>query len=164
VKKDSATSCLGIESCAWKLYIDGAARNNPGPAGAGIFLTSCNQVIIRRGFYLGSTTNNQAEYMALILGLFYSLACFSINDKVCIISDSLLLVKQMRGEYKIRNPELLILSKIANSLLQGYNITFIHVLREFNKEADELANIGIDNHVTLPKEFLTFMRDYDIRF
>src|ERR1700733_1037262 len=84
----------------WKLFIDGAARNNPGPAGAGIYITKNDKPFKKLGFYLGVKTNNQAEYGALLLGLHALKATWDSRDHLDIISDSQLLVRQFKGEYR----------------------------------------------------------------
>src|SRR3990172_5810226 len=103
---------------SWKLYIDGAARNNPGPAGAGVYLYKNTRGMIRQGFFLGSRTNNQAEYWALLLGIFYLRQYASVSDKICIFSDSQLLVYQMIGKYRVRNSDLLHMQNGAFELLK----------------------------------------------
>ena len=72
----------------WKLFIDGAARNNPGPAGAGIYITKNDKPFKKDGYYLGKKTNNQAEYGALLVGLFYVTQHLEPHDHLDIISDS----------------------------------------------------------------------------
>lgn len=146
----------------WRIFIDGAARNNPGPAGAGFVIYKNDKLFEKHGFFLGSRTNNQAEYMALLIALFYLKKNYSDHDHVDIISDSLLLVKQFKGEYRIKHPELKPLHILAKKLLSGMIFSFAHVLREKNTEADEQANSGIDNKVTLPSEFLTMLKQHDI--
>src|SRR5258707_15746433 len=86
----------------WKLFVDGASRNNPGPSGAGIYIVQDEQFFHEYGFYLGKKTNNQAEYLALLLGLFTLKKMVKKGDKVHVISDSLLLVQQIKGIYKVR--------------------------------------------------------------
>src|SRR5579862_8217660 len=88
---------------SWRVCIDGASRNNPGPSGAGIFITKNKKAIYEEGFYLGKKTNNQAEYLALVIALFFLHEHAHSADAIHIISDSELLVKQVRGVYKVRN-------------------------------------------------------------
>src|SRR5437868_5008693 len=90
----------------WTLFVDGASRNNPGPSGAGIYIVKNNILVIKRGYYLGIKTNNQAEYLALLLGLFILMEHREAEDQVRIISDSQLLVRQLVGMYKVRHPHL----------------------------------------------------------
>jgi ribonuclease HI len=126
-------------------HIDGGARGNPGPAGYGVHLkdTEAN-VVAEISRYLGHRTNNFAEYSALLAALEYSLAHDWLALRV--ISDSELLVKQINGEYKVRNPDLKELYDRAKSLarkLKSFSIR--HVLRSQNKDADRLANWAMDN-------------------
>lgn len=144
----------------FKLFVDGASRNNPGLAGIGVYLLKDNQPIEKRGFFVGIKTNNQAEYLALLLGLFYVKKYAGPSDIVLIISDSELLIKHLTGEYKVRKPELKILYNTGQSLLVGLNVDFAHVLREKNKEADRMANIGIDQKVRVPNDFLKLLHSH----
>ncbi len=146
----------------WKLFIDGAARNNPGPAGAGIYLTKNDKTVKKVGFYLGKKTNNQAEYGALLIGAYYLLANIEPDDHADIISDSQLLVRQFKGEYKVKHPELKPLHMLAKQMLQDVTYSISHVLREHNLVADEMANKGIDEKKKLPAEFLALLQQHDI--
>jgi len=129
---------------AGSLYIDGGARGNPGPAGAGgVLFDSANKKIGEFKKYLGETTNNQAEYQGLILGL--KLARENKITKLSIFMDSELIVKQVRGEYKVKNEGLKPLFEKVMKLLSKfskYKIT--HILRGRNKLADALVNEAID--------------------
>lgn len=122
-----------------KVYIDGAARGNPGPAGIGIHIQNIKDVYD----YIGEATNNVAEYSALLRGL---KEIISLGYKeVHFYSDSELLVKQINGEYRVKNEKLKPLFLQAKSLiLKLKDFSISHVRREKNKEADELANLGID--------------------
>jgi ribonuclease HI len=146
----------------WKLFIDGAARNNPGPAGAGIHLVKNDRSFKKLGFYLGKKTNNQAEYGALLIGIYFLKQYIDPNDHVDIISDSELLVKQFKGEYKVKHPELKPLHLLAKSLLQDMTYSISHVLREHNKVADAMANKGIDEKKALPADFLTLLKQHEL--
>lgn len=148
----------------WKLYIDGAARKNPGPAGAGIYLTKNDKSVKKAGFYLGSKTNNQAEYGALLIGLYFLKQHIEIDDHADIISDSQLLVRQFKGEYKVKHPELKPLHLLAKQMLHGITHSISHVLREHNEIADEMANHGIDEKKKLPAEFLALLKQHDINW
>jgi ribonuclease HI len=129
-----------------KLFLstDGGARGNPGPAALGFVITDeSGAVLMERGRYLGETTNNVAEYLALIDGLTAALALGATN--IVIKMDSELIVKQMSGEYKIKQPHLQELAKQVRALLGQFTAyKFEHVLREFNKAADAQVNIAID--------------------
>lgn len=146
----------------WKLFIDGASRNNPGPAGGGLFLLKSDEPVEKRGFFLGKKTNNQAEYFALLLGIFYLKRHVCKGDLVLIVSDSQLLVRQMKGEYKVKNTELKPLNKLARSLLRDVAHNVVHVLREENKEADALANEGLDKKRKPPQQFLDLLQQNKI--
>jgi ribonuclease HI len=146
----------------WKLFIDGAARNNPGPAGAGIHIIKNDRSFKKLGFYLGKKTNNQAEYGALLIGLYFLKQYIEPEDHIDIISDSELLVKQFKGEYRVRHPELKPLHLIAKTLLQDVIYSISHVLREKNKIADKMANEGIDKKKSAPAEFLTLLKQHNV--
>lgn len=146
----------------WKLFVDGAARNNPGPAGAGVYITKNDKPEKKVGYYLGKKTNNQAEYGALLIGLFLLKKMMHPDDHLDIISDSLLLVRQFQGEYRVKHPELKPLHLAAKQLIEGSHHAIAHVLREHNEIADEMANKGIDEKKSLPQDFLTFLHDNGI--
>lgn len=146
----------------WKLYIDGASRKNPGHAGAGIYLSQDDKQVYKKGFYLGIKTNNQAEYIALLLGIFYAKKHIAAEDTLYIFSDSELLVKHMKGEYKIRSLELKQLFDLAFVLLANIQYSFCHILREYNTLADSMANEGIDKKVKIPEEFIKLLYAHDI--
>lgn len=135
----------------WQLFIDGAARNNPGPAGVGIYILKNGEPFIRKGFFLGSKTNNQAEYSALLIGLVMVTEYIGKDDTLTIVSDSELLVKQIQGLYKVKQSELQKLHAQALVLLKSFNYVIRHVMRSENPVADELANHGIDKKVPLPQ-------------
>jgi len=147
----------------WKLFIDGASRKNPGNAGAGVYLMKNEEIAFKKGFFLGCKTNNQAEYLALLLGIYYAKKYVQPQDLLAIFSDSELLVKHMKGEYKIRNAELKQLFDFAFVLLDGLHYSFCHVLREYNAHADALANEGIDKKIKIPQEFFTLLHAHGIQ-
>ncbi len=137
---------MNQERSCIRIYVDGAARGNPGPAGAGVVIMDDNGIVIDEGScYLGERTNNQAEYAALIVGLSKAR---SINpESVTIFSDSQLLVKQMRGEFRVKNEKLRPLFEEAVSILDSLSkVEFVHIPRNENKRADKLANAGIDSN------------------
>ena len=150
----------------WEVFVDGASRNNPGPAGAGIYITKDNAKIIKDGFYLGKKTNNQAEYLALTLALFLLNKELEKQEEqktsITITSDSELLIKQMNGEYKVKNPELGRIKGLIDQLLEEKNCKFKHVLREENVIADKLANNGIDDKKKLPARFIDLLTRHGI--
>ncbi|MFH1653475.1 MAG: ribonuclease HI family protein [Pseudomonadota bacterium] len=127
------------------IHTDGAARGNPGPAGAGATLKSSDGVVLATvSEYLNEMTNNQAEYHALILAL--NEAIIAGAEAVKIYMDSELIVKQIKGEYRVKNEGLKPLyDKVVQSLKKFNTYTIEHVRREKNKEADKLANLAIDD-------------------
>ena len=128
---------------AFTLNIDGAARGNPGPAGAGVVIRAGGKIFEEFGEYLGETTNNQAEYRALVLALRQARQ-WGVRE-VEVLSDSELLVKQMIGEYRVKNPELKILYQEAVDLKRGFErFSIRHVPRAENAAADRMANRAID--------------------
>lgn len=148
----------------WKLFVDGASRNNPGPSGAGIYILQDEQFFHEWGYYLGKRTNNQAEYLALLLGLFTLKAKIQAGDKIHIISDSLLLVQQIKGVYKVRNPELKPLHTLALRWVCEINADMFHVLRLDNVNADNMANVGIDKKNNVPVDFIAILKQHGISF
>lgn len=126
------------------VHVDGAARGNPGPAGAGVVVQADDgRVIHEGGYFLGHQTNNAAEYHALIRGLQRAVRCGDSN--VVLRSDSELLVRQIIGQYRVRNPKLAVLFREVQLLLLRIRCWRIeHVPREANRRADELANLAID--------------------
>ncbi|HEX5038434.1 MAG TPA: ribonuclease HI family protein [bacterium] len=128
------------------LYTDGAARGNPGPAGAGAFIcTGDGKTVAEIAEYLGETTNNVAEYKGLIYGL-EKLIELGAKD-VEIRADSELMVRQLNGQYKVKHPNLIPLYREALDLLRKIpSFKIMHIRREQNAEADRLSNEAIDNH------------------
>jgi ribonuclease HI len=127
-----------------KLSTDGGARGNPGPAAYGYVLeTEDGTVLDARGETIGVATNNVAEYRALIAGL--EKAVELGIDELEVVSDSELLVKQMQGEYRVKNEALRELNDEANSLERKLGrVRYVAVRREHNKLADELVNEALD--------------------
>ncbi len=125
-------------------YIDGGARGNPGPAGYGVRIEAADGTLVGELHGgLGIATNNVAEYNGLLAALQW--AVDHQQPRVHIRADSELLVKQMRGEYKVKNAGLQPLHARARLLVgQLDQVKFEHVRREFNKEADRLSNLGMD--------------------
>jgi ribonuclease HI len=124
---------------------DGASRGNPGLAGAGIIIKDeGGRTIETIGRFLGRSTNNQAEYQALIIGL--EAAARHHPEAVTVRMDSELVVKQMNGQYRVRHPEILPLFLKASELAADLpNIHIEHVPREKNPGADLVANVSIDS-------------------
>ena len=127
------------------INIDGGARGNPGPAGAGVVIKTADDgtVIFEGGFFLGKATNNVAEYHGLLEGL--AAADKLQADAVEIISDSELMVRQMNGRYRVKNAGLKPLYERACRLRKKFSsFTIRHVRREENKAADKLVNQAIN--------------------
>ena len=128
----------------WTAYVDGAARGNPGPAGIGIVITDAEGNVVKEvGEPLGRTTNNVAEYSAMIRALEEArlLGC----DCIAVFTDSELMAHQLNGKYAVKAPHLIPLFQRARKLLglfQAAKVT--HVRRENNRRADALSNIGAD--------------------
>ena len=127
-----------------RLYTDGAARGNPGPAGIGVVIEDDQGLRLQgRSGYIGTATNNQAEYRALIEGL-RTVAPWK-PDRLEIYLDSKLVVEQLSGRYRIKEKTLQELSRQAQELLRSFpEVVVAHVERARNKGADGLANLGID--------------------
>lgn len=126
------------------IYTDGGARGNPGPAGIGVVIYSTEKEIISEiSEYLGETTNNQAEYRAVIAGMEKAKELGA--GELEFYLDSELVVRQLNGQYKVKNEGLApLFVKIYNARQSFKKVTFSHVRREFNKEADALANQAMD--------------------
>lgn len=125
------------------VHIDGAARGNPGPAAFAFIIAPPGQPAVEERGTLGQATNNIAEYTALLKAL--EKAAEMSLDRLHIHSDSELLVKQMNGEYRVKNLDLKTLYDNAQDLLNKFkSVRLTHVRREQNKRADELCNIALD--------------------
>ena len=129
------------------LYTDGASRGNPGHGGAGAYLTAPDSAVVgafKR--YLGKVTNNEAEYMALILGLDEAAKAGATDLEVRM--DSELVVRQLTGVYKIRHQALADLARMVRFKEQKFTrVTYCHVPREKNTVADKLANEALDENI-----------------
>ena len=146
VSEKGITDTLNIKKEAGLIVVnvDGASRGNPGESGIGVAIFDKDSNLISEACdYLGVATNNIAEYRALILGIKLST---EYNAKRTLFkSDSELMVKQIKGEYKVKNAQLKLLFAEAQSLLKKLpNWKIMHVPREENKEADLLANKGVE--------------------
>jgi ribonuclease HI len=127
------------------IYTDGASRGNPGKSGYG-YIIYRDKVLIEKNYgYLGVKTNNQAEYIALFEAV-KSLVKYNCK-KVKILMDSQLIVRQLKGIYRVKNEKLRKYYNKINELLNNIdNVQFVHIDRENNSEADKLANKAIDEH------------------
>jgi len=125
------------------IHTDGGSRGNPGPGAAGAVLKSDGEVIAEVSEYLGRTTNNQAEYQAILMGLEKAHALEA--EEVDMFMDTELACKQLNGEYKVKDPDLAkLFVKVWNLTHEFKKVTFTHVRREQNKEADALVNKALD--------------------
>ena len=128
------------------IYTDGGARGNPGPAAIGGVIENEDGPLEEFSTYIGEATNNQAEYRALLSGMERA-AKHTDVDLICVL-DSELVVKQMRGEYKIKSPELRKLAHQAQALEDRFRtVAYQHTLREGNKRADALVNQALDREL-----------------
>ena len=129
-----------------QLFSDGASRGNPGEAGVGIaILDEKGNELVGTGQYLGQCTNNEAEYRALLFGL---AKCGEFGrGEIKVHLDSELIVKQIRGEYRVKHPNLKpLFQESIEKLSEFASFSITHVRREKNSRADSLANQAIDDH------------------
>lgn len=128
------------------LYTDGASRNNPGEAGAGVHILMNGKPAEGIARYLGVTTNNVAEYTAAIIGLEHAIHIGA--KRVKLFADSELMVKQINGQYKVKNEGLRPLhAKVKELIARIGSVEVQYIRREMNKEADALANRAIDQKI-----------------
>jgi ribonuclease HI len=127
-------------------HVDGGARGNPGPAGFGAIITDEHgQVLAEIYDGIGISTNNAAEYRGLLAALEWTLT--HGHTRLHVKSDSLLIVQQMLGNYRVKHEGLLPLYRQARHLVAKIgHVTFEHVRREMNKDADRLSNLGMDKN------------------
>lgn len=127
-----------------KLYADGGSRGNPGPSAGGFVIMNMNdEVIYENGKYLGITTNNQAEYHSLKGGL--EAAVKMGVREIHVHMDSLLVINQMKGIFKVKNRDLWPIHEAIKALLPNFDkVSFAHVPRELNKLADSMVNQTLD--------------------
>ncbi|MBU1061470.1 MAG: ribonuclease HI family protein [Candidatus Omnitrophica bacterium] len=130
-----------------EIFIDGASRGNPGPSGVGIVFFDNNGNVVKKLFkFIGNTTNNIAEYTSLIYAL--QEALIDRYEIVTIKSDSELLTRQLRGEYKVKNENLRTFYEQFLHLLRGFTeLKVISIDRKDNSVADKLANKAIDSRI-----------------
>jgi len=143
-QKERKTKSKCDSSPVYKLYFDGCSKGNPGPGGAGAVLYKDEQEIWADSAYVGKrVTNNQSEYTGLIVGLNYVVNQPQIKT-LLVKGDSLLVIKQMRGEYKLSSANLLELHNTVKSLANRLDsVDYEHVYRNDNKRADALSNEGL---------------------
>lgn len=127
------------------VFTDGGARNNPGPSGIGVVAYKDSEKILELAEYLGEQTNNWAEYQGVIRALEELQALGFTQEPVEVRMDSKLVVEQLLGHWKIKEPALQEQARRAKFLMQSYvALDFTHIPREKNKEADQLANQAMD--------------------
>ncbi len=146
-KEITDTSNINKEIDLIVVNVDGASRGNPGESGIGVAIFDKDSNMINEACdYLGVATNNMAEYKALILGIKLSMRYNA--KKILFKSDSELMVKQIKGEYKVKNAQLkLLFAEVQDLFKKLTNWEIMHVSREENKEADLLANKGVEMSV-----------------
>jgi probable phosphoglycerate mutase len=127
-------------------HVDGGARGNPGPAGYGVVITDQDGRVLAELYAgIGISTNNVAEYRGLLAALEWA-AAHGYN-RLHVKSDSLLIVQQMLGNYRVKHENLLPLYRQARHLIARIGqVTFEHVRRELNADADRLSNLGMDEN------------------
>lgn len=140
----SATPLATAPSGVLVMHIDGASRGNPGDAAFGVYVADeAGQRVAELFGFLGRATNNVAEYQALLHGLEFALRRGA--RRVRVFSDSELVVKQINGQYRVRHADMLPLFQRARGLLSRFERAEVsHVRREYNKDADRLANQALD--------------------
>lgn len=133
------------------LYADGGARGNPGPAGSGaVAFDTASKRVVEVSAYIGIATNNVAEYEALVRGLTALkdayVEGYFLHYPLLVRMDSKLVIEQLKGAYKVKHPNLIPRYLEVKNLLARYfgQVEFEHVRREFNKDADALANQAMD--------------------
>ncbi|HTP56671.1 MAG TPA: ribonuclease HI family protein [Candidatus Paceibacterota bacterium] len=133
------------------IHADGGARGNPGPAAVGYTIAGPGISAVAHGEYIGDTTNNVAEYTAIIRAL-AKLKSLIGTDKakaahITVRADSELVVRQMNREYKVKDPDLMqLFIQLHNACLDFGAVNFTHVARESNREADRMVNEALDRH------------------
>jgi len=138
------TDTADTKNISLTAYIDGACRGNPGPAACGAVLMCDGQVVLEAGEFLGKSTNNRAEYCGLLLALNRA-AEFTNCRRLTVMTDSQLMARQIRGEYKIKDAGLRELKEQADGLIARFDYFKIHDIRRTeNAAADKLANRHLD--------------------
>lgn len=129
------------------IFTDGGSRGNPGPSGAGgIIFDGDHQIVSEISKFLGHQTNNYAEYQALKLTLEKAIELGLNEYEIEAFLDSKLVVEQVKGNWTVNSKNILpVYHEIKQLLLQFKNITFTHILRKYNKQADQLANMAMDH-------------------
>lgn len=142
LKGDKTPGVTGVKEA--KMYADGGSRGNPGPSASGFVIMDLDDTIIKKsGIYLGVTTNNQAEYQALKFGL-EEAQKLGVRE-VAVFMDSLLVINQMKGIFKVKNRDLWPIHESIKEIAKQFKkVTYTHVPRELNKLADAEVNTTLD--------------------
>jgi len=139
IKSQGSQRSQRSQESQFSLYTDGGARGNPGPGAVGVIIKENSKIVKKISKFIGKTTNNQAEYQALILGL-GELHKLTKGFVQCFL-DSELIVKQLKGEYKVKDKKLIPLYNKVRELAQRFKeVKFVHIPRFRNKEADRMVN------------------------
>jgi ribonuclease HI len=148
---EKVADSLAVQQEHVKIYGDGGSRGNPGPSASGFVIYDMNDnVLIDRGMYLGVTTNNQAEYTALRLALEEARKLGA--KEVDVYMDSLLVINQMKGIFKIKNRDLWPIHDAIQGLVKDFrHVNFTHVPRELNKAADAAVNRALDEELGITR-------------
>ncbi len=131
----------------YQVYTDGGSRGNPGPSGCGVYIVTPDKTPLSFFYFIGTATNNIAEYKACVFAL------QKLNQlgakRVTVFADSELMIKQITGIYRVKNEGLIPLYREILQLMRSFEfIQFKHVKRELNKEADKLANHAMDTEMS----------------
>jgi ribonuclease HI len=128
------------------IYTDGASRGNPGPASYGFTISDENKkLLVEEGEYIGETTNNVAEYTAVLKSFQKVVEKFGSNVQISLLADSKLVAEQLSGRYKIKSPHLIPIVESIKVIAAGFDkVTYTHIPREQNTLADKLANKALD--------------------
>jgi ribonuclease HI len=146
----------------WWLFTDGASRGNPGVSGAGFYIVKDGIPHYQDGYFLDIRTNNQAEYLALLLGLYFLQRWVEVDDSITIFSDSQLLVRQLLQVYRVKNDLLRPFVLLARHMVHQLGAELVHIPREENTHADHMANHGLDTKKQLPQSFVDFLRSHEV--
>lgn len=134
----------------FEIYVDGASKGNPGPSGIGVVVCQNKETVKNISNYIGDTTNNVAEYTALIQGLqeLLNLKAASVTIK----TDSQLMYRQLKKDYKVKSPKIIELNNQVWKLISGFQEVYIdHIPRQENRGADKLATEAIKKHLARQK-------------
>ncbi|MEM6314921.1 MAG: ribonuclease HI family protein [Planctomycetota bacterium] len=138
-----AEKTTSTDAKALTLHFDGGSRGNPGPAGCGVVLSADEVDVVTFGKYVGHATNNVAEYSGLIAGMEAALELGCTH--LLVVGDSELVIKQMKGQYCVKNRGLKPLWEEAQALATKFEqVRYDHARREHNQTADRLANLAMD--------------------